>query len=118
MKLLTAPRPSAGSPVPQNIQETLNKLWDQIDDFDTAFTPSSNPDAEVRDLRAHQVPEGGMFEWQGEFWLRTTGKTYQSNSECVSLNRPCKAVRVSDGAFVGLNEARVKYYPNANVCMG
>jgi hypothetical protein len=67
-------------------------------------------------MKAKDVPVGGAFEFNGELYVRAslvgrkTGDDYG-----VTLKKPCRGVRLADGAVAALKHQTVTYHPAAHV---
>ncbi len=72
-------------------------------------------DSESREMLAKDVPVGGIFSYQDEMFIRSSGRGRITNKKFSTLSRPCVGVSLETGDVVGLEWATVDYYPNATL---
>ena len=99
---------------PENsYSEDVYDALETIQDALTSAPEASETNAE--NMRAHQVPMSGVFKFRNDLYVRLNGKAIKSGADRMTLKRPCRAFRVSDGKVIGLNTAKVKYFPDATL---
>lgn len=105
MQVKTSPAPA----VHPNVQS-------QIDYLKTLAASVANGTAGTPvKKKANQVPYTGLFKYDGQYWIRFTGKGRKTFKDLMKVKNPCRAFSLSTGNIVALDNATVEHYPNATV---
>jgi len=68
-------------------------------------------------MKAVDVPIGGIFKFKGETYFRSSGEGRKTGDKLVKTKRPCFGVNLESGDVVGLDKAKVAYYPDAQLSL-